>query len=137
MKKIYTAKSLGGKPSKWSYKGYKVIGVGAYNTLLYWGSGKIAYFEQEIVGIKRKLATLNLAKEIINGLVEKKKTGTVDQVYGSFAFRKFPRDFFNNLTWCEKNNQYVCPVFLAQQQRAKEILAEWKAKRKEKKHEVA
>ena len=42
-----------------------------------------------------------------------------------------------NLTWCEKDNQYVCPDFLADQQRIKEILAEWKAKRKEKKHEVA
>ena len=133
MKKIYTAKSLGEKPSKWSYKGYEVIGVGAYNTLYYGGSGKIAYLDYEIVGIKQKLTSLKLAKEVINGLVEKKKTGTVNQFYGSFAFRKFAKDFFNNLTWCEKDNQYVCPVFLAQQQRAKEILAEWEAKRKEKK----
>ena len=90
MKKIYTAKNLGDvKPSRWSYKGYKVIGVEPYNSGLYQGSGKLAYSGYQIVGIKRKLASLKLAKEVINGLVEKKKTGTVNQFYGSFAFRKF------------------------------------------------
>tara|TARA_A100001515_G_scaffold38689_1_gene30445 strand:+ start:255 stop:668 length:414 start_codon:yes stop_codon:yes gene_type:complete len=137
MKKIYTAKSLGGKPSKWSYKGYEVIGVGAYNTLFYCGSGKIAYFDYEIVGIKQKFRNLKLVKEVINMLVEKKKTGKVNNWWETFALngRKLPKDFFENLTWCEKDNQYVCPDFLAQQQRIKEILAEWKAKRK--KNEVA
>jgi hypothetical protein len=135
MRKIYTSNFGDANPSTWSYKGYKVIGVDPYDSGLYQGSGKLAYHGYEIVGIKQKFAYLKLVKEVIDMLVEKKKTGKVNNWWETLALngRKLPQDFFENLAWCEKDNRYVCPVFLAQQQRAKEILEEWKAKREAKK----